>query len=459
MRGDTTSQDGQESLLWDSAAQNLEDPFDHKCLWSSLTTSTHFDVTVVKSESLTKDMATAGLQISEEDLRDAGPSGLQVEKNHVPAGSSNAVGGSVDTVSLVSTDTIVHRNLPTPAPRTSRRNTPVVGGLNARPHTPLLERRVVPPVVSPRRFLQAQEDHPEMSIWTQRVDRILMDAEDQVLLYHGVKLPPSELTAVRTEAQRLTAKLRDCHPHCSPEKQQEIAATRKAITVVLAQMAEAGHDVELEASSRGSVSSGPSGRSTPLDRYLAAIHNMENPQQAYGGARPRVPVGGLLTQQINLPPPEGASSFQGHPPPDPPPAAEHNHQAGGGNKQHAQPLAPPRGANTDQGQHPMGHQIGGVVAVTVVAVTATIAVITAVVMIDHTLPPLLPSSSRGRMLCFCWDLSRRKSSRTLDQVCFLTPNCSRSYMRSASLRSKVRSGIAMMQLANTRQEGGATLCS
>ena len=44
-------------------------------------------------------------------------------------------------------------------------------------------------------------------------------------------------------------------------------------------------------------------------------------------------------------------------------------------------------------------EIGGVVAVTVVAVTATIAMITAVVMIDHTLPPLLPSSSRGRMLC------------------------------------------------------------
>ena len=232
----------------------------------------------------------------------------------------------------------------------------MVGGLNARPHTPLLERRVVPPVVSPRRFLQAQEDHPEKSIWTQRVDRILMDAEDQVLLYHGVKIPPSEFTAVRTEAQRLTAQLWDCHPHCSPEKQQEIAATRKAITVVLAQLAEAGHEVELEASPRGSVSSGPSGRSTPLDRYLAAIHNMENPQQAYGGARPRVPVSGLLTQQINLPPPEGASSFQGHPPPDFPPAAEHNHQAGGGNKQHAQPLAPPRGANTDQGQHPMGHQ-------------------------------------------------------------------------------------------------------
>ena len=77
--GDTTSQDSQESLLWDSAAQNLEDPFDHMRLWSSSAMSSHFDVTVVKSESLSEDMATAGLQISEEDLRDAGPSGLLCE--------------------------------------------------------------------------------------------------------------------------------------------------------------------------------------------------------------------------------------------------------------------------------------------------------------------------------------------------------------------------------------------
>ena len=56
-------------------AQSLGDPFDHKRLWSSSTTSTHFDVTVVKSESLPDEMATTGSEISERDLLDAGPSG------------------------------------------------------------------------------------------------------------------------------------------------------------------------------------------------------------------------------------------------------------------------------------------------------------------------------------------------------------------------------------------------
>ena len=250
-RGDTTSQDSQESLLWDSAAQNLEDPFDHMRLWSSSAMSSHFDVTVVKSESLSEDMATAGLQISEEDLRDAGPSGLQVEKAHVPASNSDAVGGSVDTVLLVSTDTIVHRNLPTPAPRTSRSNTPVVGGLSVRSHTPLLERRVVTPVASPRRLLQVQDDPPEMSVWTQRVDRILMDAEDQILLYRGARVPPSELATIRANAEKMAAQLRDCHPHCYPAKQWEMADCQKAISEVLVQLPEASHDVELEASSHG----------------------------------------------------------------------------------------------------------------------------------------------------------------------------------------------------------------
>ena len=74
--GETSSQDSRESLLWDSAAQSLGDPFDHKRLWSSSTTSTHFDVTVVKSESLPDEMATTGIEISEQDLLDAGPSGI-----------------------------------------------------------------------------------------------------------------------------------------------------------------------------------------------------------------------------------------------------------------------------------------------------------------------------------------------------------------------------------------------
>ena len=70
---DTTSQESQESLLWDSAAQALIDPFGERRLWSSSTASTQFDVTVTKTESLSDDMATASHQTSEQVSAVAGP--------------------------------------------------------------------------------------------------------------------------------------------------------------------------------------------------------------------------------------------------------------------------------------------------------------------------------------------------------------------------------------------------
>ena len=202
--GESSSQDSHESLLWDSAAQSLGDPLDHKRLWSSSTTSTHFDVTVVKSESLPDEMATAGAEISEQDLLDAGPSGIQTGSAPVQRGDTDATGRSVDTVSLVSTDTIVARNIPTPLPHTSRPHTPAVLGPPIRPLTPLLQHRPpVPPVASPRRFPPEHEVFPDIDLWTQRVDRILMDAEDRVLLYRGVRIALSEVATFRTQASCL----------------------------------------------------------------------------------------------------------------------------------------------------------------------------------------------------------------------------------------------------------------
>ena len=248
-----------------------------------------WEATVVKSGSSSNDMTATGIEISDSDLRDAGPSGLQTRGARALQGDAEATGRSVDTASLVSTDTTITRKLPTPAPRTSRPSTPAAPGLQLRPITPLLQHRpVIPPIVSPRRLLQLHDDAQEMRIWAQRADRLIMDAEDKVLLYHGVKVPPSELPAIRATAQELLEQLRDCHPHCTQETQQEMAGTRRAITEVLAQLTEASHDVELEASIRGSVSSGPSGQSTPLDHYLQAINNLEIPQQAFGGAPPPV---------------------------------------------------------------------------------------------------------------------------------------------------------------------------
>ena len=124
---DSVSQDSlesHESLLWDSGAQNFEDPFANKRLWSSSTASTHFDVTVVKSESLSSDMTASGIEISDRDLRDAGPSGLQTRGARALQGDAEATGRSVDTASLVSTDMTIARKLPTHAPRTSQPSTP-----------------------------------------------------------------------------------------------------------------------------------------------------------------------------------------------------------------------------------------------------------------------------------------------------------------------------------------------
>ena len=319
--GESVSQDSlesRESLLWDSGAQNLEDPVANKRLWSSSTASTHFDVTVVKSESSSDDMTAIGIEISGRDLRDAGPSGLQTGGTRALQGEPEATGRSIDTASLLSTDTTVARNLPTPAPRTSRPSTPAAPGLQPRPTTPLLQHRpVIPPILSPRSLMQQHDDAQEMRTWDQRANRLMMDAEDKVLLYHGTKLPPSRLPVIQAIADELLEQLRNCHPHCSEERRQDMAATRKAITEVLQQLAEASHEVEWEASTRGSVSSGPSGRSTPLDRYLLAINNLEVPQQALGGARSRDHSGGRADPAGHQPahPPGGGDQQAGKQPP------------------------------------------------------------------------------------------------------------------------------------------------
>ena len=117
----------------------------------------------------------------------------------------------------------------------------------------------------------------------------------------------------RTEAEHISTELHDCYPHCNPAKQQEMATCQYAIGEVLIQLAEANHDTEQDASNRGSVSSGLSGRSTLLDQYLSVFNNLENPQahvpapptaagsgpgcptqdqQAFGGARPLDSSGG-----------------------------------------------------------------------------------------------------------------------------------------------------------------------
>ena len=288
------------------------------------------------------------LEISARDLRDAGPSGLN-ENMRAPPGNGNVVGVSVDTLSLVSTDTVVPRRIPTPAPRTSRPTTPATISQHSRTGTPLLQHRPpTSPIVSPRRLLLERAGQPEVDLWTQRVDRLIMDAEDRVLLYRGVRIPQSEIAAFRTTAELISTRIRDCFPHCNPEKQQALATCRRGIGEVLVQLIEVSHDAELESSSHGSITSEPSGRSTPLDHYLRVFNNLEEGGQAAGGPRPRDHSGERAEHRPT--------------PPGPPPATE-NRQAFGGarprnhsNERNNNPGQRPMGDGLRQPQPPTGHQ-------------------------------------------------------------------------------------------------------
>ena len=238
-----------------------------------------------------------------------------------------------------------------------------------------------------------------MDLWTQLVDRILMDAEDRGLLYRGIRIAPSEVAAFRTEAEHISTQLRDCYPNCNPAKQQEMATCQRAIGEVLIQLAEANHDTELDASNCGSVSSGLSGRSTPLDQYLRSSTTWENPQahvpapptaagsgpgcpsedqQAYGGARPHDPSGG----RDNSHPQMTISARDSLPWDTSMPLATTASLA-------AVIIAATR-------YEPIV-VITGEGAVTVAA--AVTAVIIAMDMTTHTPPPLLLSSLRDRMFC------------------------------------------------------------
>jgi hypothetical protein len=154
-----SSQESQESLLWDSGAQALIDPLGQKRLWSSSTASTQFDVTVLKTETDSDEMDGAGSVVSDRERNRAGTS-KGMDTAHT---GQNHEASDADTQSRQSADTVVNTVRPTPTPRTSRANTPVLPQLTLgnlaphaalqpeRPPTPLLQLRLeVPPTPSPR---------------------------------------------------------------------------------------------------------------------------------------------------------------------------------------------------------------------------------------------------------------------------------------------------------------------
>jgi len=343
---DTTSQESQESLLWDSAAQALIDPFGERRLWSSSTASTQFDVTVTKTESLSDDMATASHQTSEQVSAVAGPSELQSSRQRLGAtsGSGESVprtqsregrlpGGGLDTASLLSTETIIPRNPPTPAPRTSRTNTPLVPdqGLNLRPVTSLLQLiPVEPPTVSPRHLIPPHDNASDMSRWSERVARLIMDAEDKVLLFRGANVPLSQIDTVRADAELIAGELRDCYHHCAPPRQADINTCRRGIAEVIVQLAYVAREAEIESSnsSQDSTCSGPSRCSTPLENYLPHLRVQTGPLNNLGGARPRDRSGGHRQDAPARPPPcTGAGANPPPPSSNPPPG--HDRQDGG----------------------------------------------------------------------------------------------------------------------------------
>ena len=77
---------------------------------------------------------------------------------------------------------------------------------------------------------------PEMDVLVNRVDFLLMEATDLVLIYNDVFVPPAEIERIRNVALRIGTAMRQCFSSCTPEKQAEIALCQKKISVVLVQL-------------------------------------------------------------------------------------------------------------------------------------------------------------------------------------------------------------------------------
>ena len=211
--------------MWDSQAQDLHDPLGTRRLWSSSTASTRFDVTVLKSEASSDEMAEGSAGTSDRDLAEAGPSGINREVDRQPTALEVAEGLHSDTNLIASTvreppwrptppprvPTPVPRNVPTPVPRTSRPVTPTLNNVaGSRPATPALQLMPIAgllPLAQP-----PQGDQPEMAIWAERVERAFQNADDTVLPYHGQRVRTGRADAIRAEAERLSRVLRDCYP-------------------------------------------------------------------------------------------------------------------------------------------------------------------------------------------------------------------------------------------------------
>ena len=232
----------QESLLWDSNAQALVDPFGNQRSWSSSTASTQFSVPL--TDTPPRDMATGGVGTDQLDNEQPGPSGLT-------AGRTEPTGGPTsETSSLAST--IVP--LPIPKQRTSR------------PTTPTLHHRPTP---SPR-SLRNEGEHPEMEPWALRVDRAFQDADDLVLPYLGKRMQQARIDSVRTEADRIGRTLRDCYPYCDAKRQAKIVQYRKSIVEVSVGLEEMSTESDSGSSQRQDegLPTTPAGRSTPRSYYV-----------------------------------------------------------------------------------------------------------------------------------------------------------------------------------------------
>ena len=260
---DPSSQESQESLFWDSQAQDLHEPLGTRRLWSSSTASTRFDVTVVKSD----DMSEGGLGISDRDLAEAGSSGINRQVGQQPLTWEVPEGLNSDTNSVASTVRVPPR-IPTPAPRLSRPGTPaIVNPPASQPNTPILQPRALnalqpqaPPVV---------ELQPEIQVWLQRVERAFQDADDTVLLYRGQRVRAGRADDIRAEAERLSRLLRDCHPHCNEDLRATVKTYRERLAEMCVQLEQASIDPVSQDSRQvtGNLSQSPSGRSTPSGFY------------------------------------------------------------------------------------------------------------------------------------------------------------------------------------------------
>lgn len=128
--------------------------------------------------------------------------------------------------------------------------------LGARRRVPL--QKPTPPPRAPR----PPSPH---TVWTNRVARALMDADDEVLPYKGKKIRSSVADNVKSKAESISTILREGYLLCDPSLRQKIDSYRKQMADICVSLEEQSFDLDAETSRRviDTMGAGPVAVSSP----------------------------------------------------------------------------------------------------------------------------------------------------------------------------------------------------